>query len=220
MYTLGRLVEHDPKSRQYPSRRAVQIRTVLWSHNAPVLDQGDLGSCTGNALAQCLNTAKFAASRPRRRYLDEQVARALYSMATALDNFPGKWPTQDTGSSGLAVCKAGVNQGYLTRYDHAFGIDHATASLQLQPLITGINWYNDMFEPDSKGFLKPTGGVAGGHELTLLGVNLRWEFYTLLNHWYNEDLTPWGDNGRAKISRTDYTRLLNEQGDVTMPIGK
>lgn len=220
MFTLGRRVEHDPQSWGFPARRAVRLRTVLWPHHAPILDQSDLGSCEGNSLAQLLNTTKFVKSRPRGRYLDENAARSLYSEATALDNFPGQWPTEDTGTSGLAVCKAGVNQGYLTRYDHAFGIDHTTAALQLQPLITGINWYNDMFEPDSKGFLHPIGGLAGGHALTLLGVNLRWEYYTILNHWYNQDGTPWGANGRAKINRADYTRLLDEQGDVTVPIGK
>lgn len=219
MVALGRRVEHDPRSRAYPSRRAAQPKSVLWAHRAPVLDQGNLGSCTGNALAQCLNTTKFVTSRPQRRYLDEVAARSLYSRATVLDVFPGQWPTEDTGSSGLGVCKAGVEFGYLSGYDHAFGIDHTAASLQIQPLITGINWYTDMYEVDTQGFIVPDGGLAGGHELTLLGVNYRWEYFTLLNHWW-ENSKPWGRNGRAKISRAHYARLLDEQGDVTVPVGR
>lgn len=215
---LGRLVEHDPKSRNYPARKAVRPRSVLWPHNAPVLDQGDLGSCTGNALAQCLNTAFFAKSRPKRKYLDEQYARLLYAKATVLDDIQGAWPPSDTGSSGLAVCKAGVALGYLTAYHHSFGVDHAAQTLQSQPLITGVNWYSDMYEPDSRGFITPTGGLDGGHELTLLGVNYRWEYFTWLNHWWDNG-KPWGDRGRVKVSRADYTRLLDEQGDVTAPIG-
>ena len=53
-----------------------------------------------------------------------------------LDEFPGQWPTQDTGSSGLAVAKAGVTLGYLQGYDHGFGVDH-TASALLPGSITG-----------------------------------------------------------------------------------
>lgn len=215
MVALGRHVEHDPRSRQYAARRAVQPRSVLWTHRAPVLDQGSLGSCTGNALAQCLNTTKFVESRPRRRYLDEQMARLLYSKATALDNFPGQWPTQDTGSSGLGVAKAGVQLGYLSGYDHAFGFDHFAATLALQPVIVGTNWYSGMFDPASTGFVTPTGQLVGGHEYLALGINQPGRYITFLNSWSD----GWGLKGRFRMAFDDFAALLNEQGDVTVPIG-
>jgi hypothetical protein len=210
---LGRLVEHDERSRQYPARRATQPRTVLWTHSAPVLDQGELGSCTGNALAQCLNTGHFKASR--KKYLDEAAAKVLYSKATALDDVPGQWPTQDTGSSGLAVCKAGVQLGYLTGYQHAFGFDHFLTALQVSPLIVGTTWYEDMFQPVN-GYLNVSGAEAGGHEYLILGANLKGQYVTMLNSWS----ASWGTKGRARIRFTDFQRLLNEDGDVTVPIGK
>lgn len=216
MVALGRLVEHDPRSRAYPARRVVRPKSVLWTHRAPVLDQGDLGSCTGNALAQCLNATKFAASRPRRRYLDEQYARLLYAKATVLDTFPGQWPTQDTGSSGLAVAKAGVQLGYLTSYEHAFGFDHFAAALALQPVIIGTNWYSGMFDPDSDGFVTPTGQLAGGHEYLALGINHRERYVTFLNSWSDS----WGREGRFRMTFDDFAALLDEDGDVTVPVGK
>lgn len=213
---LGRHVEHDPKSREYPARRAVKPKSVLWTHTAPVLDQGDLGSCTGNALAQCLNTAHFSASRPKRKYLDEQYARLLYAKATVLDDIPGAWPPTDSGSSGLGVAKAGVALGYLSAYTHAFGFGHFTAALQLQPVIVGTNWYNDMFTPGKDGTVQPTGDVAGGHEYLALGINYPRKLICFLNSWSDQ----WGRKGRFFMRFDDFQQLLDDQGDVTVPIGK
>ena len=212
---LGRRVEHDPRSRQYAARRVTRPRSVLWRHNAPVLDQGDLGSCTGNALAQCLNTTPFAASRPSRRYLDVPIARLLYAKSTVLDEFPGQWPTQDTGSSSLGACKAGVALGYLSAYHHAFGFNEAIAALALSPAIAGFNWYEQMFDVDAEGFIRIGGDMVGGHEVAVLGVNVRGRYVTILNSW-----GQWGRNGRARIAFDDFARLLDEQGDVTVPIGR
>ena len=212
---LGRFVEHDPKSWNYQARRATQLKTVLWSHKAPVLDQGNLGSCTGNALAQCCNTTKFVHSRLRGRYLDETAARNLYSRATHLDSDPASWPPTDTGSSSLAVCKAGVALGYLSGYRHAFGFDHFAAAIGLQPVIAGTNWYDSMFEPDRNGVVTIGGQVAGGHEYLVLGISYRTRMVTCLNSWSKS----WGMSGRFKMSFDTFTRLLNEQGDIAAPIG-
>jgi hypothetical protein len=215
MPALGRLVEHDPRSKDYPARRLTgPPKSVLWPHLAPVLDQGDLGSCTGNALAQCLNTAKF--KRSRSRYLTETQARNLYSLATRLDDIPGQWEPDDTGSSGLAVAKAGVQLGYLTAYRHAFGFDHFLDAIQQQPVIAGTNWYDGMFSPDANSYITPSGDVAGGHEYLVLGANMRWKYVTILNSWG----PGWARKGRARIRFDDFQRLLDEDGDVTAPIGR
>jgi hypothetical protein len=160
-----------------------------------------------------LNTGHFKTSR--KRYLDEAAAKTLYSKATSLDDQPGQWPPTDTGSSGLAVSKAGVQLGYLTGYQHAFGFDQFIGAIQLSPVIVGTTWYEDMFNP-SKGYLNVSGAVAGGHEYLVLGANLRGRYVTMLNSWSK----AWGVNGRARIRFADFQRLLNEDGDVTIPLGK
>lgn len=55
MPALGRVVDHDERSRLYQARLATTQRSVLWGHHAPVLDQGELGSCTGNAFEMLLS---------------------------------------------------------------------------------------------------------------------------------------------------------------------
>jgi hypothetical protein len=56
---LGRHVEHDPRSRKFgaaPERMSGTRDYVLHRRHGQILDQGDLGSCTGNALTGAANT--------------------------------------------------------------------------------------------------------------------------------------------------------------------
>lgn len=216
-YGLGRVVEHDPRSREFPAMvAAVRPKTVLWPHTAPVLDQGTLGSCTGNALTQWLNT-DYARSRDgitERIPLEEATALRLYSEATRLDAYPGQWPPDDTGSSGLAVCKAGVRSAYLRGYRHAFGFDSLLMALQHSPVIVGTEWTAAMFTPDRDGTIRPTGEVVGGHEYLILGCDMERSCFTILNSWG----ANWGLNGRARISFDWFRGLLAHQGDCTVPV--
>jgi len=213
---LGRFVEHDERSRQFPAS-TLPLRTVTWAHHGPVLDQGNLGSCTGNAMSQCLNTDPFrapleAAGIP---LLDESTAVAIYSWATHSDSYPGFFPPTDTGSSGLAVAKAATRLGYLTRYHHAFGLAHTLGALSAGPVLIGIPWLEGMFDPDPDGYLHPTGEVAGGHELVLVGLDTAKQDVTGINSWGEN----WGPIGGAfKLHWDDLAALLSADGDCTVPV--
>lgn len=215
---LGRHVEHDEASRGFAAMRTAPIRTVLWTTEAPVLNQGQLGSCTGNAMAGLINTDYFATARQRIKplgaYLQEADAVAIYSAATKLDDINGEYPPDDTGSSGLAVSKAAKNLGYVRSYSHAFGLDHMLHALQLHPVIVGTDWTSDMFKPDRKGFIKPSGSVQGGHEYLCLGYDADKKFLTFVNSWG----TTWGAYGRFFMAAADFNDLLKAQGDVTVPL--
>jgi C1A family cysteine protease len=206
-YALGRVVQHDPRSLAFPAALASALKTVTHRHYGPVLDQGQVGSCTGNAAAQSLNTVPL---RHGRRLLTEIDAQDLYHEATVLDGYPGTWPPDDTGSSGLAVAKASQQAGWVTGYTHAFGLDQCLAALVLAPVIVGTNWHEDMFNPDAAGYVHPTGAIAGGHEYTLLGINVKLQRVTMLNSWS----ASWGRNGRAYITFDDLGALLADSGDV------
>lgn len=210
IYRLARHVEHDPASKDFPADTAA-LHTVGWTPGA-VLDQGDIGSCTGNALADCLNTTPL--HKDGAPFLDERAAVAIYSWATHHDGFWGHYPPRDTGSSGLAACKAGKHLGLLRGYTHAFGIAHALGALQLQPVMIGIPWYQGMFDPDGDGFLSVTGDVKGGHEIALIGYNVSGQYVTVLNSWG----TGWGVDGTARLHESDLDRLLSERGDCTVPL--
>lgn len=210
-HPLGRHLDaaarHDPRSRAFPAA-AAPLRTVMHAHG-PVLDQGAVGSCTGHAAAAALNCAVL---RGRRRYLSHKDAEALYSAATKVDAFPGAWPPTDTGSDGLSVAKAARAKGYITSYQHAFGVGHALGALVKGPIIVGTAWSANMWEPDANGFVHPGGEVDGGHEYALIGLDVEHQFVLAQNSW--GDWGPLG--GLFKLSFTDLGALLADGGDATV----
>lgn len=190
---------------------------MLWAHHAPILNQGDLGACTGFSTAQLINTDYFAAARHGGGYLGSADAIELYSEATRQDGIPGNtYPPNDCGSSGLGVAKAGKKLGYFTGYKHAFGFDHFAEALQLQPVIVGTQWLEGMFDTDPQGFVKPVGKPAGGHEYLALGISYETQTITFLNAWG----PSWGRDGRFLMTFKQFAKLLADQGDVTAPLPK
>ncbi|QGJ93475.1 cysteine protease [Arthrobacter phage Mufasa8] len=207
---LGRHVNHDPRSRAYQAVVAPTRKPVLHRHYGPVLDQGQLGSCTGNAMAQALNTAPF--HKPRTRLLTEADAVAIYSAATALDSIPGHYPPEDTGSDGLSVAKAAKAKGYISSYTHAFSVEQALGALQLSPFLFGTSWHQSMFTPDAQGFVHPDGNVVGGHEILCIGDTGK--ELVFLNSWGK----GWGLSGKFKLTYEDFAALMADSGDVTVPV--
>ncbi len=122
---LGRHVEHDPRSRAFSAGTAA-IKSVRYKRHGNAFDQGELGSCTGNAMAGVLMTEPLWI---RGRNLTEADAVTLYKAATRLDKIPGKYPPDDTGSSGLAVMKAAVKAKYIAGYSHRCAAPEFSASI-------------------------------------------------------------------------------------------
>jgi hypothetical protein len=220
---LGRHVEHDDRSRAYalsedllPSTYTSAVHTV----RIPVLDQGDLGSCTGNAAEAFAGTDPLYDAIPttvKARPIgdpdaDETQAVALYSAATRLDNVRGVYPPTDTGSTGVAVAKAAQKAGLISGYQHAFSLDAALKALSVSPLIVGVNWYEGFDQPDASGLVTISGSVRGGHEFLLYGIDAPGQRVLARNSWG----TSWGVDGCFSFSFDDLGRLLDEQGDATL----
>jgi len=213
-HPLGRTVWHDPRSLSYPAPRGALTRRK-WRHAGRVLDQGQLGSCTGNALAQVGNTKPC--HKLFHRLWKEDDAVHFYERGTQEDEYTGTYPPDDSGSSGNGVCLAALQDGVIESYSHAFGIDHALEALMLQPIMIGIGWTNSMFYPDENGWISPEGGDVGGHELAVVGFDVDptyGEYVWLLNSWGK----GWGRRGYAKLKVTDLDDRLRRQGDATVPV--
>lgn len=223
---LGRHIRHDDRSHAYAYPTAgLTLTSAKHERRIPVLDQGQLGSCTGNAGIGALGTDPLYASLRESvgaqvgavvttgvYSLDEAGAVALYSAATKLDDAPGSYPPDDTGSDGLSVAKALRNAGEISGYQHTFTLTDALLALGRTPVITGVSWYEDMFNPDSDGRLRIGGGLAGGHEFVVDEIDAEHELVWMTNSWG----TSWGIGGRAYLTFDDWGRLLADQGDVTV----
>jgi len=233
---LGRHVDHDPRSLAYAHGVLPQsaIKSVDWTRRIPILDQGQLGSCTGNAATGALGTdsagrtaattvtisaAGAAASHglftAGEHILDEAFAVALYSLATILDGISGQYPPTDTGSSGLGVAKALQALGLASGYTHGFSIAALNSALQTGPVLIGIPWLRSMFDTASDGriIVTKTSPVDGGHELEMPRFDAATGEYWVPNSW-NES---WGQAGWGYLPAADLSWLLSQQGDVTVP---
>jgi hypothetical protein len=215
-WPLGRHVEHDPQSREYPvigflAQADQPIISVLHKRHVPPYGQGNLGSCTGNAEAGLLMTDPYYMAG---RNLTVKDAVRLYEKATQLDQIPGKYPPDDTGSSGLAVMKAARSFGYISGYRHTFGLDAALRAISTFPVITGVGWYEGFDRPDPHGFVRISGSVRGGHEFEIVGLDTETKRLRACNSWG----AGWGDGGFFEFSWDDFDRLLYEHGDVTVAV--
>lgn len=226
-HALGRIVEHDPRSRNFAFSQAPKQKSVTHAIYANALDQKNLGSCTGNAAAQWLNT--IAAKRNRQTgvinymlsahkgtsYMTEEDAVALYSTATKLDeDATQSYPPVDCGSSGLGIAKALLKYGFIAQYRHTFSFSDFQAAVEQQPVIVGTNWYDSMFEPDDRNVIQISTNAQnqGGHEYLIRGISWKTKRFRIRNSWG----TLWGLQGDAYIPFGDMERLLSEEGDATI----
>lgn len=218
---LGRHVRHDPRSKAFAFRAepGTVLKDVEHPRHIPILDQGQVGSCTGNAAVGALGTGiLWAALQPvlpsAAAELDEVLARGLYSEATKLDDEPGQWPPTDTGSDGLSIAKACKVGGFISGYQHAFSLADFLAALQRQPVIVGTLWYESMFRPAADGMLEvdPSSGIAGGHEYVARRYRAADRMIGFDNSWG----AGWGEQGSFWIDAGTFGQLLERQGDATI----
>lgn len=209
---LGRRPQFDERSRNFPIRTMIaQKKPRSYSWSCPiVLDQGQEGACAGFSFSH------EAAARPAKvPDIDADVARQVYRRAKQLD----PWPDDDSyeGTSVLAAVQACVERGWYTSYRWAFGLEDVLLALSYQgPVVLGINWYEGMAEPDENGFLQVTGNIVGGHAIATTANSQKKRAVRVLNTWGPE----WGQDGTAWISHDDLRRLLSEQGEACVPIGR
>lgn len=217
---LGRHLVHDERSRAFALEPvALPTAKVLHTRRAPIFDQGEVGSCTGNAGLGMLASMPTLPPALVAKGVDpalwtERDAVELYSEETRLDDreIPGHYPPEDTGSAGLYLCKALKARGWITTYRHGFALTTALGWLGHQPIAIGIPWLNSMFQPSRLHHLRVDrrSGVAGGHEVCLDGIDPGRSLVRVCNSWGES----WGDGGRAWLSYADLGWLLSQGGDA------
>lgn len=224
---LGRHVEHDVRSVNFAfMNRLAKPKYVNtdWGSQADPLDQGDVGSCTCTSLCQWMNTdfalgPLYNAGKVRQgQFFTQDDALKLYKAATRLDPIPGFYPEEDTGSTGNAAAKAGRAAGYLTGYSWLFSFKSLQAAIEQTPLLVGTLWTEAMFEPQD-GLVKVgpliNSNISGGHEYLMVGVDYAKEVFKFRQSWGEWDGAREG--GYFDISFMDFARLLDADGDVTVP---
>ena len=222
---LGRHLWLDARSLEHMIENKIDemthpVKTTEWERVLTILDQGKLGSCTGNAGTGALGTQPFydAVGKKVLPKADDELhaegfAVQLYEDATVADGYPGQYPPDDTGSSGLAICKVLKSRKTIKGFRYARSAHGFLQLLQHGPVLQGMPWYNAFFQPDKKGFIDAdphwsSSGVAGGHEIEAIGVEIdKKDVFSSVITYCNSWGTGWGDAGRFRMRLRTYEQL-------------
>ncbi len=219
MNQLGRRVDFDDRSRNYPIRMLVEpkpLRSYTWSCGQ-WLNQGAEGSCVGHAWAHDLIARPAVVGN-----ITQPFARnKIYWEAQKIDPWPGgAYPGASPfyeGTSVLAGAKVVLRMGAMKEYRWAFGLNDLLLAIGYAgPAVLGLNWYEGMMTTDASGFVRPTGSLVGGHAILANGVSITKRLVRLHNSWGKR----WGQAGDAFITFSDLERLLHEEGEACIPVNR
>lgn len=176
----------------------------LWERG-PVLDQGNFGTCVGNAWAGWGNAAPIEDS------YSETDARLIYYESTCIAGACDL--TGQEGSTTRDGVKAMKARGKLLAYAFATTIAEIEEWLDHHgPVVIGIDWTDEMFHPDPDGTVHYWGLVQGGHEVVVV-QNVRSQGKKRCRNSWSRD---WGVDGDFLLNDGDLVKLLAAGGDACL----
>ena len=214
-YGLGRLYTPDPNDDKYQIRallsavEPIQMPKYKYWYGTMFLDQGSTSQCVEYSWHHWVQLGPV---RPGVRFPYWEFG-APYREMQRVDEWPGE---NYDGTSVRAGAKVMQQMGYVDTY--LWGWDLKTvveAVATVGPVVMGTNWYSGMFTPESvTGYVRPTGGLAGGHAWVIDGINITKGFARCKNSWG----TGWGKRGRFRLAFEDLERLINEDGEACLAV--
>lgn len=227
---LGRVAHPDTEraAQLYPITanplyREIAATTHYWFEGEVWLDQGNTGTCVGNAAAH-----RYADATVEHPGIDEAWARELYVAASGDE-------TLQQGTSMILAARVMQQRGQISAYHWVTSPDELrNAIMTVGPVLIGSDWYASMDQPTlglyDRAYLNvDTGsGIRGGHEYVLNGINLDPisgpPFYRMKNSWsrawpgdsIDTDRTVYGP-GTARIPCDQLEDLVfNHYGDACL----
>ena len=214
---------HDERSRNYSISSLVhnvKPRKVMWQEGI-VLDQGNEGACVGFGwMAEVLAEPASPDLQPSESFAN-QLAFKYYDLAKKADDWPGE---DYEGTSVLAGAKVMKAEGFIQSYRWCFSVEQVRDAIIAEgPVVIGIPWRQNMYSTGSNGVVKVSGAVVGGHCLTITGYdpamkigNKTYEVFRWRNSWGKD----YGVDGSGYIKYTDLAKLLADNGEACVPIGR
>jgi hypothetical protein len=167
------------------------------------LDQGQTNHCVG------FGWAGWGDAAPTKGAYQNADGHAIYYECKVIDGEPH-------GENGSTVRSGAIAMRNRARLA-AFAFAQTTAEINTWidtqgTVVCGTTWTNDMFNPDGEGYVKPTGGTAGGHCYLMIDRLDDQDAYLFQNSWGNN----WGASGQFKMKRTDFDSLLADNGEACL----
>lgn len=168
----------------------------------PHVDQKQTNGCVGFSCFQFLQSEPVLTPESNRLSPEE-----IYFEARRTDEFPGE---ADEGTSVRAGLDTLQRHGLISAYH--WGRDWQESiefMLTTGPLVLGINWYRQLFDPDPQGIISIGGPIDGGHAIFCYGANWTEKLITLRNSWGKS----WGPvGGDCMMTFDTFDRLLQDGG--------
>lgn len=201
---LGRLEAKDDRDKNFPFSSVLRPgdMSVIWRYwiTGPILDQGQTPECVAYAWKQWL------VSGPVWNEETDPLPDKIYQAAQAIDEWAG---SPHDGTSVRAGAKVLQSLGFVSNYVWSTNITDLQAWLFSHgPVVVGVNWYENMFNPASSGVVTVDGNLAGGHAFLVDGWNQKTRLFRCANSWSRD----WGKNGYFYIKEADMQRLVYDEG--------
>lgn len=202
-----------------PPPRLSEPRISPWHRtSASTFDQ--IGSnCTVEMACGVLITLPFRYQhQPDRHLFDTEAERfAYYQRIQQYDPWaggelwvPGEPGEFYEGSSTDAPFIGFRMDGLIAGWDWIMGEEELWEWVSFYgPAGVGTVWDNQMFYPDSDGYISRGGGGAGGHAYEICFASHPRQAYRKIGSWGD-----WGQNGRAWITRDTMRSLLDDDGEA------
>lgn len=167
------------------------------------LDQGSTGHCVG------FGWAGWSDAEPIENTYGNSDGHSIYYECKVIEGDPGN----EDGAYVRDGAKAMLSRKRLSTYAFANTVDDVVSWLRVHgPLVIGTDWTDDMFDPDSNGFVKPTGQVAGGHCYLLYGI--KGTSLKFKNSWGDS----WGIGGSFYMDVADFKVLMQSYGEAVASV--
>jgi C1A family cysteine protease len=221
----------DARTRKFMRAPVALPPSVDWTQKLPpCYDQGDLGSCTANAIAGAVQFLQAVKPEPLVMpsrlfiYYCERVMEGTVDSDAGAELMDGiksvnkqgvcpesEWPYEDTRLTfpPTPACYTDASKELLMQYlsiDNTV-LDDLKAALVQGPVVGGFSVY-DSFTSDAvaaSGVVPmpnlATESVQGGHAILVVGYEDSTEDYIFRNSWGTE----WGQNGYGRIPFAYFT---------------
>jgi hypothetical protein len=203
---LDRVARPDRRDRRHMHKPgAPQALYKVWPPG-PILDQKKTSGCVGYGISG------WSACSPIRNTIKPD---GIYKYARYIDEWKGETDDGTSVRAGMQTISSESDFGFglVGEYRWGWTIDELVATIINDgPVVLGLPWMTGMMKTDSKGFIRDTGFIEGGHCVFANGVSINQGWIKIANSWG----TRWGVGGFCKISFEDMAKLLVIDGEFVI----